>query len=235
MSKILIGSARIDENGNIAGGAAGDQKQATVPDHKGEVSICEFYVHNKGWYIFRPVSIDLANTLADLMIRACNNVNIGYNQNNRSALYNDGIDSTVPTECDCSSLVCECLREATGVYVSDFTTSSEPGALSNIGLFYRAAYKDGVKLYAGDILVTKTKGHTAIVVKGDVCNRGYFPTYTGRSFSIVNALSAVGEIDTSFSHRKIIAEVNGIVRYKGTAKQNLYMLNLLKNGELKRA
>ena len=235
MSKILIGSARIDENGNVAGGTAGDQKQATAPDHKGEVSICDFYVHNKGWYIFRPVSIYLADRLADLMTRACNNSNIGYDQNNRAAIYNDSVGSNVPTECDCSSLVCECLREATGIYVSDFTTLSEPRVLSNTGLFYQAAYKDGVKLYAGDILVTKTKGHTAIVVKGEARNGDYFPAYTGRSFSIVDALSAVGEIDTSFSHRKAISEANGIVRYEGTAKQNLYMLNLLKNGELKRA
>ena len=32
---IIIGSARMGENGKITGGAAGDQKQTSVPDYKG--------------------------------------------------------------------------------------------------------------------------------------------------------------------------------------------------------
>ena len=235
MSSVLIGSARINENGSISGGSRGDQKQMSTPDYKGEVSICDFYVHSKGWIIFRPVDRGLADKLAERMITACNNINIGYDQNNRTAIYNDGIESKAPTECDCSSLVCECLREATGQHIPDFTTLTEPVILRDTGLFFRVAYTDGIKLCAGDILVTKTKGHTAIVTQGDPYDDSYYPSYSGRSFSIVDALSAVGEADTSFSHRKVVAEANGIVRYEGTAKQNLYLLNLLKNGELKRA
>ena len=38
---IKIGSARSDERGKLSGGAAGDQKQTSNYDEKGEVSIQE--------------------------------------------------------------------------------------------------------------------------------------------------------------------------------------------------
>ena len=49
--------------------------------------------------------------------------------------------------------------------------------------------------------------------------------------SIVDALKAIGE-NSSFSYRKKIALANGIEDYKGTAKQNIALLSLLKQGEL---
>lgn len=49
--------------------------------------------------------------------------------------------------------------------------------------------------------------------------------------SIVDALKAIGE-NSSFSARKTIAQANGIEDYKGTAKQNIALLSLLKQGEL---
>ena len=39
MSNTIIGSARCDEYGRYSGGSAGDQKQTTKPDYKGEVSM----------------------------------------------------------------------------------------------------------------------------------------------------------------------------------------------------
>jgi len=62
----------------------------------------------------------------------------------------------------------------------------------------------------------------------------YYPKYTGTSPSIVVALSAVGEKDTSKAHRKMIASANGIKSYSGTATQNTQMLNLLKQGKLRK-
>lgn len=62
----------------------------------------------------------------------------------------------------------------------------------------------------------------------------YYPKYTGNSPSIVVALSAVGEKDTSKAHRKMIASANGIKSYSGTAPQNTQMLNLLKQGKLRK-
>jgi multimeric flavodoxin WrbA len=63
----------------------------------------------------------------------------------------------------------------------------------------------------------------------------YYPKYTGKSDSIVDALAAVGETDTSKTHRTKIAAANGITGYKGSATQNTQLLVLLKNGKLKKA
>ena len=43
---VKIGSARIDENGKAHGGRAGDQTGK-------EVSTQSYYVHSKGWRVFR--------------------------------------------------------------------------------------------------------------------------------------------------------------------------------------
>ena len=56
------------------------------------------------------------------------------------------------------------------------------------------------------------------------------PTYRGDS--IVDALSEIG-VDASFSSRRDLARKNGIDNYTGSAKQNLELLRLLKEGRLK--
>lgn len=164
---VMIGSARIDENGKATGGKAGDQKQTSAPDYRGEVSQQEFYMHSKGWYVIRPKSANHAELIASKMIVACNNANIGYDQNQRLGVISKGVSSKTATECDCSSLVRECVKEATGRDPGDFYTGNEVGALVDTGLFEKPiVYAPGTFLYTGDILVTKTKGHTAIVTSG---------------------------------------------------------------------
>lgn len=234
---IIIGSARIDEKGKASGGAAGDQKQTSTPDYRGEVSLENFYVHNQGWYILRAKSTDVAEKLAAAMYRACNNANLGYDQNQRLGVITYGTASTVKTECDCSSLVRQCVREAAGKDPGNFTTANEATMLVNTGLFDKLPYKTGVDLYSGDILVTKTKGHTVIVTSGasrvtPVVTGSFYPAYTGSSSSITTALKAVG-VDSSMDNRKKIAAANGIDNYSGTASQNTSMLVLLKAGKLK--
>ena len=54
--------------------------------------------------------------------------------------------------------------------------------------------------------------------------------YSGNS--IVDALKSI-KVDSSFSNRKKIAIANGIKDYKGTASQNIKLLNLFKNNKLK--
>mgnify|MGYP002774904161 CR=1 FL=1 len=157
---LIIGSARIDENGRAYGGANGDQTGR-------EVSTQPFYVHSKGWDVLRAKSVSHANKLADRMLAACNNNNIGYNQSNRLGVIKYGINTTTKTACDCSSLVRECVIEACGVDAGNFVTSTELAALQATGLFDVFSYKNGDTLYNGDILVTKTKGHTVIVVSGN--------------------------------------------------------------------
>src|SRR5699024_4309674 len=50
--------------------------------------------------------------------------------------------------------------------------------------------------------------------------------------SIVDYLDAIGS-DSSFTHRKRLANNYGISRYKGTARQNRKLLKLLRNGKTK--
>ena len=61
----------------------------------------------------------------------------------------------------------------------------------------------------------------------------YYKKYTGSSVSIVDALKAIG-VDSSMNNRKKIAKANGISNYTGTASQNTQLLNLLKQGKLKK-
>lgn len=163
----VIGSARVDENGRYSGGTKGDQKQTSTPDYSGEVSLQKFYVHKKGWNIIRLKSAQYASRIAVVMNTACNNSHIGYSQNDRYSVVKNGTATNISTNSDCSSLVRECFKEATGKDPGDFNTSSEVKVLQKTGLVDVLPYKSGDVLYTGDILVTKTKGHTVIVVKGD--------------------------------------------------------------------
>ena len=171
MATIIIGSARIDERGKTSGGAAGDQKQvSSVNDTKGEVSMQPFYVHKKGWYILRPKSADLAAKMAERMITACNNKNVGYDQGNRLGIIKYGIDTKTKTECDCSSLSRQVVKEASGKDPGNFTTTNAVTVLAATGLFMpKISYVSQAKtpIYNGDILVTKTKYHIVVVVSGN--------------------------------------------------------------------
>ena len=160
---IIVGSARIDEHGNISGGASGDQTGK-------EVATQNFYVHPKGWYIIRPKSVAHANSIASKMVAACANDNIGYDQGNRLGVIQNGIDTKVKTEADCSSLVRVCVKEATGKDPGDFSTANEVSCLATTGLFenkVKFVSQAQTPVYNGDILVTCTKGHTVIVVAGN--------------------------------------------------------------------
>ena len=70
----------------------------------------------------------------------------------------------------------------------------------------------------------KEKEKPPVIVK-------YYPKYTGKLASIVDALKSMN-IDSSFSHRSKIAKANKISGYVGTPNQNIKMLELLKQGKL---
>jgi len=156
--KVVIGSARIDENGKLTGGKAGDQTGR-------EVSTQKFYMHSKGWIGLRAKDSALADKLAKGMQIACDNPNLGYDQNERLGVVRNGIESTVKTECDCSSLVRAVLKYA-GVEVTNFTTATEKAIIMATGLFDEVKINSAADVTNGMILVTKTKGHTVIVVSG---------------------------------------------------------------------
>jgi hypothetical protein len=62
---------------------------------------------------------------------------------------------------------------------------------------------------------------------------GYFRACASSYTSIVDALNSIGA-ESSFAYRKKIAAANNITNYSGTPAQNTTMLNLLKQGKLKK-
>ncbi len=165
---MFIGSARIDENGRISGGRAGDQTGA-------EVAIEDYYKSSKGWRAFRAKDESKQRGLARAMRDACKNSNIGYDQSERNSLFKEAEKHlfnislvSVPVECDCSSLVRVCCAFV-GIGLSDFSTANEADILLSSGYFDEVKFTQttGKGLKEGDILVTKTKGHTVIVVSED--------------------------------------------------------------------
>lgn len=165
---VIVGSARLGgSNGKISGDVAGDQ-------NKKEVSTQNYYVHSKGWRVFRAKDASKRKLIADAMRAACANNKIGYDQSQRNTLYNlaakvgfDPAKVTKDCETDCSALVRVCCAYA-GIKMSDFNTASQASRLLASGAFTELTgdkyTKQSAYLAEGDILVTKTKGHTVVVL-----------------------------------------------------------------------
>ena len=166
---VRVGSARIDENGKAYGGAAGDQTGK-------ELSTQNWYKHSKGWRVFRAADPETALKVARFVEAACASPLIGYDQWNRHTLYNAikdvGFDLSKlkkKVECDCSSLVRTALAFAGIMSIPEsFRTGNMPSALLGTGKFVElkgTKYTDqSAYLGMGDILVTKTSGHTVVVL-----------------------------------------------------------------------
>ena len=166
---VKVGSARIDENGKAHGGQAGDQTGK-------EVSTQNWYLHSKGWRVFRAKNPSVAEKIAQCMERACKNSKIGYDQDSRNTLYKEaepfGFDVskvTKPCETDCSALVRVCIAFA-GItsLPSGFRTGNMPSNLAKTGAFTELTgskyQSQSTYLGRGDILVTKSSGHTVVVL-----------------------------------------------------------------------
>ena len=167
MATVYIGSARIDERGRASGGQAGDQTGK-------EVSTQAWYRHAKGWAVLRPKDGAKAKKIAEAMQVACDNDNIGYDQYQNQSLWNlvkdkgfDPAKADKPCETDCARLVRVCCAYA-GIMADDFYTATEATVLMRTGEFIKltdSKYTDAPDyLGAGDILVTRSKGHTAVVL-----------------------------------------------------------------------
>ena len=164
---VVIASARIDERGKISGGKAGNQNGK-------EISRQPWYRHSKGWRVLRCKDAKKAEKIARAMEAACDNRNIGYDQGQRDTLYNlaktvdfDPARVKTPCETDCSALVRVCCAYA-GVMVGNMRTSNEAKILLASGEFEErkgAKYTDqSAYLRRGDVLVTRTQGHTVVVL-----------------------------------------------------------------------
>lgn len=165
---VIVGSARSDENGQAYGGRAGDQTGR-------EVSTQNWYAHSKGWVLLRARDAGTRDKIARCMQAACDNPCIGYDQYERNSLYNAaqefGFDVSKVTknvECDCSALVRVCCAYAGITVPVSFRTTDEASALVATGAFDKFTddlhCRKSTNLLRGDILVTKTQGHTVVVL-----------------------------------------------------------------------
>ena len=164
---VRVGSARIDERGKASGGKAGDQTGR-------EVAVENWYNHSLGWYIIRAKDDKVREKIAVGMEHACSNSNIGYDQGQNKTLWNAADDVgfdpgkvKTPCETDCARLVRVCVRYA-GVKADDFYTGDELKKLKATGAFDiitdKAKCSTSAYLKRGDILVTRSKGHTVVVL-----------------------------------------------------------------------
>ena len=164
---VKIGSARGDENWDASGGRAGDQTGL-------EVSRENWYLHSKGWYVVRAKDPVARDRIAQDMEFACDNPNIGYDQSQNQTLWQVvkplGYDCSkvrTPCETDCARLVRVCVWYG-GIECSDFYTATLVETLRKTGqfdVFTSDKYcKSSDYLQRGDILCTRTKGHTVVVL-----------------------------------------------------------------------
>ena len=180
---VIIGSARQDENGKAYGGQAGNQSGR-------EISTQNWYLHSKGWRVLRARDAGVGQRLAIAMRAACENKNIGYNQWRRNTLYDAaavwGFDIArvnTPVETDCSALVRTCIAYAAGITTlpSSLRTGNMCSLILATGAFEELSGKEYTTkpdyLKAGDILCTKTSGHTVIVLTdGAKAGEKVYPT-----------------------------------------------------------
>lgn len=165
MAKILLAHARTNEIGQISGGKAGDQTGSEV---------CVQPYFDDAWeYILRPFDYEMANKIAaDAGILAGND-NIGYDQPDRYSMYTQAklnnwnfASISKPCHTDCSQMAAT-LAIANGVEVSPFLYSGNiVEGFVNSGKFEKLPFNKN-DLHRGDILVTVTKRHVAIVMESD--------------------------------------------------------------------
>ncbi len=74
---------------------------------------------------------------------------------------------------------------------------------------------------------------SAVTSTSNQSTSALYPAYTGPKTTLSAAMTALG-INASYAHRKLIAKVNNIAGYIGTAAQNTQMYNLLVAGILKK-
>lgn len=214
---VKIGHATLGESGKFQGGKAGDQTGK-------EVYIRNWY--SKPWTcVLRPNTATLASKMAHAMEQACANDNIGYDNGQRTTLYDvaklhnfDLSKVNVPCETDCSALISVCINAA-GVEVSkDIRTYWEKDALLKTGKF--TAFTDkkytgsSSNLKRGDVLLGN--GHTAMVLSnGANVSANYAGGYSdGTSYSYAESGEII-EVDP-----KTLINVEKITQYLITLDRN---------------
>lgn len=85
--------------------------------------------------------------------------------------------------------------------------------------------------YIEYVAETKKETTTTTTATKTQSTVSYYPKCSIAYLSIVSALNSIG-VNSTFAYRKKIAAKNNIANYKGSATQNIKMLNLLKKGKL---
>ena len=119
----------------------------------------------------------------------------------------------------------------TGTSIVDYLKSI--GQDSSFSNRKKLAEANGISNYTG---TASQNTQLLNILRGSAsssASTSYYSKYTGSSSSLVDALKAV-EVDSSYNNRAKIAKANGISNYTGTASQNTKLLNLLKQGKLKK-
>ena len=215
---VTIASARIDENGNAHGGKAGDQTGQ-------EVCTQRFYQHKKGWDCLRFKDAQVGNDLAGFMLAICNNKHIGYDQYHRNDLFNEikkgklpqNIDHDIST--DCSATIRSLLAIA-GINTPNFTTANEKSVLLATRQFEYIPNVSENMLRVGDILVTKSKGHTVMVVGSD--------NKVGSTSNHANSSANRFEIGETY---KVTASALNVRREPNTSAHKLSKKELTRNAQ----
>ena len=181
---VKIGHASISERGTISG-KAGDQTGK-------EVFTRNWYKHSKGWVTLEFIDPKMGEYAAEAMEMACANPDIGYNQYENQTLWNDVKPSgwnpsrtTKKVNTDCARLIRVCVQYAVAkcgldIIIPDFYTVTEAAVLMATGLFRKhteAKYNtQEAYLKRGMIQVTKTKGHTLMILgNGSKANAAPIP------------------------------------------------------------
>lgn len=167
--KIKCGWASIDERGKAKGGRAGDQTGK-------ELKIGQWYYFGQT-VVIRWKSREQAKAYAAVIKSFCDNRHIGYDQSERTTLYNElkrlkwrSSDITHNVECDCSDLVVCGVNVTVGsaLLPSYLYTGNLSDGLMRTDLFKKytgAKYtKEPDYLMIGDILI-KPNGHVITVLE----------------------------------------------------------------------
>lgn len=242
---IKIGHASIDERNKASGGQAGDQTKKEV---------CTRTWYSKPWdYYIECTDEKLADKASKYMEEICANDNVGYDQNERLTMYNaikkngNKVSGIGKCETDCSALVSACyIFAGLGNKLNpSCTTRNIRQALLNTGKFkvYSAkehiisdnlAKRGGIYLKEGShVVMALEDGKGVNKTPNKPSGTTYYPKCKSTYNGLVDALASI-DVNISLDNRGKIYAKNFKDAYKGTAKQNTDMLELLKKGKLKK-
>lgn len=232
---VMIGNARISEYGTV-NGSKGDQTGREVMQ--------QAWSTGGTWtYVIRPKSETAAKAIAQAMIDACSNNNIGYSQSDRLSLYNLAsankfkLAKVGKCNTDCSALVSVCCNAAGIKVPATMYTGNELALLKDTGKFtvYTSSdyTKSSSKLRTGDILLRQ--GHTAIVTSGAVPFSTATKTTTSTKKTTSTSKSSTSSNSSSLNKKAkwvgvVTATKLNVRTWAGTNYSNLKSYPLLYKG-----